>query len=198
MGCFRTVLAQARPKMWVVSYRPSCWYSRHGTALVFVSARHGPKYFMPCRALSHAKWSCRSRPSPSSRWVVAHLSAKNNCLLRSWMDLRGTGCALWRLIVGKEPARLPLRFIVAPFATRSVRSQTQRPSDVPRPPQPVGGAVEPEQRIEERPGGVLPDSSSHCRSRWLRWVTALVRSLFDLSHWDVSLPKLEHASPPWF
>jgi len=124
---------------------------------------------------------------------VAHLSAKNNCLLRSWTDLRGTGCALWRLIVGKEPARLPLWFIVAPFATRSVRSQTQRPSEVPRPSQPVGGAVEPEQRIEERPGGVLPDSSSHCRSRWLRWVTALVRSLFDLSHWDVSLPKLEDA-----
>jgi len=59
MGWFRAVPVQARFKMRVVPYSPSCWDSRHGTALVFVSYQHGPKYFVPCRALGRVKRSCR-------------------------------------------------------------------------------------------------------------------------------------------
>ena len=59
-GYFRAVPAQARHKMRVVPYSPSCWDPRHGTTLVFVSCWHSPKYFVLCRALGRDKWSCRS------------------------------------------------------------------------------------------------------------------------------------------
>ena len=71
MGCFRAVPVQARSKMRAVPYSPSCWNSRHNTAFVFVSCRHGPKYFMPCRALGRAKWSCRGPPKNDTAQVPA-------------------------------------------------------------------------------------------------------------------------------
>ena len=87
MGRFRAVPAQARSKMRVVPHSPSCWDPRHVTALVFVSCRHGLKYFGSCRALGRAKQSYRGpsknaraspssipgtgRPGLSSTWLVA-------------------------------------------------------------------------------------------------------------------------------
>ena len=69
MGCFRTVLVQARSKMRAVPYSPSCWDSSHGTTHVFVSCRHDPKHFVSCRALGRAKWSCRGPPKNSTAQV---------------------------------------------------------------------------------------------------------------------------------
>ena len=71
MGYFRAVPVQAGLKMWVVPYGPSCWDSRHDTALVFVSCRHGSKYFISCRALSRAKWSYRGPPKIGTAQVPA-------------------------------------------------------------------------------------------------------------------------------
>ena len=50
MGYFHVVLVQARSKMQVVPYRPSCPDPRHGMTLVLVSCRHDPKLYKLCHA----------------------------------------------------------------------------------------------------------------------------------------------------
>jgi hypothetical protein len=60
---FRTVPAQAQPKMRARPCSPPCRDPEHGTALVFVSCWHGLKYFVSCRASSHAKRPYHDSPS---------------------------------------------------------------------------------------------------------------------------------------
>jgi hypothetical protein len=75
---FCAVLAQAWPKIRVGPYSSPCQDPRHGTALVFVSCWHGPKYFMSCRASGHAKRPCHDPPSNSTAQVLA-LSSSIAC-----------------------------------------------------------------------------------------------------------------------
>jgi hypothetical protein len=57
---FRDVPAQARPRTRAGPCSAPCRDPKHDTALVFVSCRHGPKYFMSCRASGCAKRPCRA------------------------------------------------------------------------------------------------------------------------------------------
>jgi hypothetical protein len=72
---FRAVPVQARPKMRAGPCSPPCQDSEHGTALVFVSCRHGPKYFVPCRASDRAKRPCHDPPSNGTVQVPALASS---------------------------------------------------------------------------------------------------------------------------
>ena len=60
---FRAVPAQAWPKMQAESCSLSCQDPGQDMALVFVSCRHGPKYFMLCHAWDRAKRPYRNPPS---------------------------------------------------------------------------------------------------------------------------------------
>jgi hypothetical protein len=68
---FRAVPAQARPKMRVGPCSPPSRDSGHGTALVFVSCRYGPKYFVSCRVSGRTKRPCHDPPSNSTAQVLA-------------------------------------------------------------------------------------------------------------------------------
>jgi hypothetical protein len=61
---FRTVSTQTRPKMRAGSCSPPCRDSEHGTALVIVSCRHGPKYFVSCRAVLRVMLKDRAMTRP--------------------------------------------------------------------------------------------------------------------------------------
>jgi hypothetical protein len=76
---FRAVPAQARPKMRAVPCSPPCRDSGHGTALLFVSCRHGPKYFVPCRASGRAKRPCHNPPSNDTAQVPALTACMRSC-----------------------------------------------------------------------------------------------------------------------
>ena len=75
---FHVVPAQARPKMLAGPCSPSCRNLEYGTALVFVSCRHSPKYFMLCCASWQGKKPCHGPPSngttqsPSSSFIRNH------------------------------------------------------------------------------------------------------------------------------
>jgi hypothetical protein len=58
---------------------PPCRYSGYGTALVFVSCRHGPKYFVPCRASGHTKRPCYDPPSNRTAQIPA-LPSSRRCM----------------------------------------------------------------------------------------------------------------------
>jgi hypothetical protein len=72
---FRVVPAQARPKMRAGPCSPPCRDSGHDTALVFVSCRHGPKYFVSYRVSGRAKRPCHDPPSNGTAQVPALASA---------------------------------------------------------------------------------------------------------------------------
>jgi hypothetical protein len=55
MGHCHDVLAQAWPKIYVVSCQPSCQDPKHDTTFACVSRRHGPKFFVSCGILDRAK-----------------------------------------------------------------------------------------------------------------------------------------------
>jgi hypothetical protein len=64
--------------------RSSCRDPRHGTALAFVSCRHGPKFIVSCRASDRAKMSCFMPPihitaSPSFRLACGRLLVRPAC-----------------------------------------------------------------------------------------------------------------------
>jgi hypothetical protein len=76
------VPTQARPKIRVVPCRSSCRDPRHGTALAFVSCRHGPKFIVSCRASGRATMSCFVRPINSTAQVQALVTNNNLRVVR--------------------------------------------------------------------------------------------------------------------
>jgi hypothetical protein len=67
---FHAVPAQAWPKMRAGPCSSPCRDSGHITALVFMSCRHGPKYFVSCCASSRAKRPCYDPPSNGTAQVL--------------------------------------------------------------------------------------------------------------------------------
>ena len=55
---FCVVPAQAWAKMLAEACNSPCRHREHDMALVFVSCRHGSKYFVLCRALDSPKKPC--------------------------------------------------------------------------------------------------------------------------------------------
>jgi hypothetical protein len=108
---FRVVPAQARSKMWAGPCSPPCRDSRHGTALVFVSCQHGPKYFVSCRTSGRAKKPCHDPPSNDTVQVPALLQSSLTSD-KEWHQVKRTAGESRRMSLCPRQVALLLRIFV--------------------------------------------------------------------------------------